>query len=45
MLIPFAGSGTEMVAGLRYGMNVYGFEIEPEYFNLAKKDWTLLPKH
>jgi len=37
LLAPFVGSGTEMVAGLKYGMNVYGFEIEPEYFNLAKK--------
>ena len=37
LLVPFAGSGTEMVAGLQYGMNVYGFELEEEYFNLAKK--------
>jgi site-specific DNA-methyltransferase (adenine-specific) len=37
LLVPFVGSGTEMVAGLKYGMNVYGFEIETEYFNLAKK--------
>ena len=36
LLVPFAGSGTEMLAGLKYGMNVYGFEIENEYFNLAK---------
>jgi site-specific DNA-methyltransferase (adenine-specific) len=36
LLIPFVGSGTEMVAGLNYGMNVFGFEIETEYFNLAK---------
>lgn len=37
LLVPFVGSGTEMVAGLKYGMNVYGFEIEAEYFDLAKK--------
>jgi len=37
LLVPFVGSGTEMVAGLKYGMNVYGFEIETEYFDLAKK--------
>lgn len=37
LLVPFAGSGTEMVAGLNYGMNVIGFEIEKEYYNLAKK--------
>ena len=37
LLVPFVGSGTEMVAGLKYGMNVYGYEIETEYFDLAKK--------
>ena len=37
LLVPFVGSGTEMIAGLKYGMNVYGFEIETEYFDLAKK--------
>jgi DNA modification methylase len=26
-----------MYAGLTYGMNVYGFEIETEYYDLAKK--------
>jgi len=36
LLVPFVGSGTEMVAGFKYGMNVFGFEIENEYFNLAK---------
>ena len=37
LLVPFAGSGTEMVAGLQYGMNVYGFELEEEYYQIAKK--------
>ncbi len=37
LLVPFAGSGTEMVAGIIYGMNVIGFEIEPEYFDIATK--------
>lgn len=37
LLVPFVGSGTEMVAGLQFGMNVYGFELEEEYYNLAKK--------
>ena len=37
LLVPFAGSGTEMVAGLNYGMNVYGFELEQEYYDLASK--------
>lgn len=36
LLVPFVGSGTEMVAGVNYGMNVFGYEIEPEYFDLAK---------
>lgn len=35
LLVPFAGSGTEMVAGLQYGMNVYGFEIEDKYVDIA----------
>ena len=37
LLVPFAGSGTEMVAGIKFGMNVTGFEIEEEYYNIAKK--------
>lgn len=37
LLVPFAGSGTEMVAGLKYGMEVYGYEIDDEYYNLAIK--------
>lgn len=37
LLVPFAGSGTEMIAGLRYGMNVYGYEIEQEYYDLASQ--------
>ena len=36
LLVPFAGSGTEMIAGMRYGMHATGFEINEEYFNLAK---------
>lgn len=37
LLVPFAGSGTEMVAGLNFGMNVTGFEIEDEYFAIAQR--------
>ncbi len=37
LLVPFAGSGTEMVAGINYGMNVIGFEIDPEYYDIATK--------
>lgn len=36
LLVPFAGSGTEMIAGLKYGMQVVGFETNTEYFELAK---------
>lgn len=37
LLVPFAGSGTEMIAGLKYGMQVIGFETNAEYFELAKQ--------
>lgn len=37
LLIPFAGSGTEMVAGLKFGMNVIGFEIDDTYYTIAKQ--------
>jgi site-specific DNA-methyltransferase (adenine-specific) len=40
LLIPFAGSGTELVAGLRYGMECVGFEVDPTYFALAVKRVT-----
>lgn len=36
LLIPFLGSGTEIIAGINYGMECLGFEIEEEYFELAK---------
>ncbi len=35
LLVPFLGSGTEVIAGLRYGMDCVGFEIDSEYFALA----------
>lgn len=35
LLVPFLGSGTEVVAGLNYGMECLGFEIEDSYFDLA----------
>lgn len=35
VLVPFAGSGSELVAAARYGMSSTGFEIEPEYFHLT----------
>ncbi|MEI6049019.1 MAG: site-specific DNA-methyltransferase [Bacteroidota bacterium] len=37
LLVPFAGSGTEMIAGLKYGMHAVGFETSEEYFELAQK--------
>jgi site-specific DNA-methyltransferase (adenine-specific) len=37
LLVPFAGSGTELVAGLRYEMNCLGYEINREYFSLAAR--------
>lgn len=35
LLVPFLGSGTEVIAGMNYGMDCLGFEIEDEYFKLA----------
>lgn len=37
LLVPFAGSGTELIAGSKYGMDVVGFETNEEYFALAEK--------
>jgi site-specific DNA-methyltransferase (adenine-specific) len=37
LLVPFVGSGTEVIAGLRYGMECVGFETNPEYFHLASR--------
>lgn len=36
LLVPFLGSGTEIIAGLNYEMECLGFEIEDSYFDLAK---------
>jgi site-specific DNA-methyltransferase (adenine-specific) len=35
LLVPFLGSGTEVIAGLNYGMDCLGFEIEDSYFDLS----------
>lgn len=35
LLVPFMGSGTEMISGLRYGMSPVGFEVDEEYFTIA----------
>jgi site-specific DNA-methyltransferase (adenine-specific) len=37
LLVPFVGSGTEMIAGLRFGMECVGFENDPGYFDLAAR--------
>ena len=36
LLVPFLGSGTEIIAGLNYGMDCVGYEIDDKYFDLAK---------
>ena len=37
LVVPFAGSGTECAMGIKEGLNVYGFEIEPKYSEMANK--------
>ncbi|HVF89997.1 MAG TPA: site-specific DNA-methyltransferase [Blastocatellia bacterium] len=34
---PFAGAGSEMVAALQYGMHATGFELDPEYCEIARR--------
>jgi len=36
-LIPFAGTGSECVACIEYGLNFLAFEIDPKYIIIAKK--------
>jgi site-specific DNA-methyltransferase (adenine-specific) len=36
-LIPFMGSGSEMVSALRYGMHPTGFELLTEYYDISCK--------
>ncbi|MBA4387650.1 MAG: site-specific DNA-methyltransferase [Verrucomicrobia bacterium] len=40
LLIPFLGSGTEAVAGLRWNMIPTGFEVDTDSFELASKRIT-----
>jgi site-specific DNA-methyltransferase (adenine-specific) len=35
LLIPFLGSGTDVIAGLKYDMECVGYEVNQEYFDLA----------
>lgn len=37
LVVPFAGSGTEVAMGVREGLKVYGYEIVPKYYNITKK--------
>jgi site-specific DNA-methyltransferase (adenine-specific) len=36
-LVPFMGSGSEVVAALDYGMQAVGVEIDPDWFDLATR--------
>ena len=35
LVVPFAGSGTECVVGIKEGLTIYGFEINPKYSKLS----------
>jgi site-specific DNA-methyltransferase (adenine-specific) len=37
VLDPFCGTGTTMIAALRYGRNSIGIDIEPEYCHMAAR--------
>ena len=37
ILDPYTGSGTTGVAALRMGCNFIGIEIEPKYYEIAKR--------
>lgn len=37
LVVPFAGSGTECAMGVKEGLNVYGFDIEAKYCEMANK--------
>ena len=37
VLDPFCGSGTTMIAALRYGRNSIGIDIDPEYCRMAAR--------
>jgi modification methylase len=38
VLDPFMGTGTTNIAALEFGRNSIGYEIDPEYFSLAKQN-------
>jgi len=37
LVVPFAGSGTECSMGIKEGLDVYGFDIEQKYCEMANK--------
>jgi len=37
LVVPFAGSGTECAMGIKEGLDIYGFDIEPKYCEMANK--------
>ena len=37
LLVPFSGSGTEIISGLKYNMDIYAFENNKEYYDLSVK--------
>jgi site-specific DNA-methyltransferase (adenine-specific) len=37
LLVPFSGSGTEIIAGLKYNMHITGFENNKDYYDLSIK--------
>jgi len=37
LVVPFAGSGTECAMGIKEGLTIYGFDIEPKYCEMANK--------
>lgn len=45
LLVPFAGSGTELVAGALHGMDCVGFEIDPEYAEAARRRIQSILEH
>lgn len=45
LLVPFAGSGTELVAGMLHGMDCVGFEIDPDYAQAARQRIQSVLKH
>ena len=37
LLVPFGGSGSEIIEGFKFGLNVVASELDKEYYELAQK--------